>query len=106
MADYTAASSIDRTEVRRAYRQDEEACIAACLASVQMAAHSDALGGEEVVIVVALDRCSDRTAAIVAACGVRAVVVQEGNVGLARAAGAAFVIGLGALNLPIKELYF
>ncbi|MCD9097726.1 glycosyltransferase [Luteimonas fraxinea] len=75
---------------------NEEACIAACLASVQIAAHSDALGGEEVVIVVALDRCSDGTAAIVAACGVRSVIVHDGNVGLARAAGAAFVIGLGA----------
>ena len=69
---------------------NEEACIAACLASVQIAADSDALGGEEVVIVVALDRCSDRTAAIVAACGVRSVIVHDGNVGLARAAGAAF----------------
>ncbi|MCZ8371057.1 MAG: bifunctional proline dehydrogenase/L-glutamate gamma-semialdehyde dehydrogenase PutA [Porphyrobacter sp.] len=28
MADYAAAPSIDRTELRRAYRQDEEACIA------------------------------------------------------------------------------
>ncbi len=75
---------------------NEEACIAACLASVQIAARSEALGGEEVVVVVALDRCSDRTAAIVAACGVRNVVVHDGNVGRARAAGAAFVIGLGA----------
>ncbi|MCD9007612.1 glycosyltransferase family 2 protein [Luteimonas sp. XNQY3] len=75
---------------------NEEACIAACLASVQAAARSDALGGEAVVIVVALDRCSDRTAGIVAACGVRSVVVHDGNVGRARAAGAAVVIGLGA----------
>lgn len=28
MADYTAAPAIDRTDLRRAYRQDEEACIA------------------------------------------------------------------------------
>jgi len=75
---------------------DEEACIAACLASVQAAARSEALGGETVVIVVALDRCSDRTAEIVAAHGVRSVVVDDGNVGRARAAGAAVVIGLGA----------
>jgi len=75
---------------------DEEACIAACLASVQAAARSEALGGETVVIVVALDRCSDRTAEIVAAHGVRSVVVHDGNVGRARAAGAAVVIGLGA----------
>ena len=75
---------------------NEEICIAACLASVQAAAKHAALDGETVEIVVALDRCSDRTADIVADCGVRSVVLHEGNVGLARAAGAACVIDLGA----------
>ncbi|MDR6989931.1 glycosyltransferase [Luteimonas sp. 3794] len=75
---------------------NEDACIAACLASVQAAARHAALGDEAVEIVVALDRCSDRTADIVADYGVRSVVLHDGNVGRARAAGAACVIGLGA----------
>jgi len=75
---------------------DEAACIAACLASVDVAARHPALGDEAVVVVVALDRCSDGTAAIAAAHGVRTVVLDDGNVGLARAAGAAAVIALGA----------
>ncbi|VXB15575.1 Glycosyl transferase [Luteimonas sp. 9C] len=75
---------------------NEEAGIAACLASVQAAARHAALAGEAVEIVVALDRCSDRTAEIVAGCGVRGVALHDGNVGRARAAGAACAIGLGA----------
>lgn len=75
---------------------DEAACIAQCLASVQLAARHPALDGETVVIVVALDRCSDGTADIVAAHGVDSVVLHDGNVGRARAAGAAAVIARGA----------
>lgn len=75
---------------------DEEGCIAACLASVQAAARHPALAGEAVEIVVALDRCVDGTAAIVAAHGARSVVLEQGNVGRARAAGTACAIALGA----------
>lgn len=75
---------------------NEEACIAACLASVQRAAACKALAGERVEIVVVLDRCSDRTAAIVAEHGVAGLVLAEGNVGRARAAGASRVIARGA----------
>jgi len=75
---------------------NEEACIAACLASVRRAARCEALAGEPVEIVVALDRCSDRTAEIVAAFGVTAVALAVGNVGRARAAGVSTAITRGA----------
>ncbi|WP_101925771.1 MULTISPECIES: glycosyltransferase [Luteimonas] len=75
---------------------NEEAAIAACLTSVQIAAACDALRGEAVEIVVVLDRCSDGTAAIVAAHGLVAIVLGEGNVGRARAAGADRAIERGA----------
>lgn len=75
---------------------DEEALIGACLRSVLVAAESPELRGERVEIVVALDRCSDGTAAIVAAHGVRSVALQHGNVGHARAAAANVALDLGA----------
>jgi glycosyltransferase involved in cell wall biosynthesis len=75
---------------------NEEDCIGACLASVAQAARAPALGGETVVTVVALDRCTDATADIVLSNGVLAVTVDAGNVGRARAAAAARLIGLGA----------
>ncbi|WP_086606359.1 bifunctional proline dehydrogenase/L-glutamate gamma-semialdehyde dehydrogenase PutA [Erythrobacter donghaensis] len=46
MADYTAPSSIDRADLRRAYRQDEEACIAERLEQAAPAARvHDAAAG-------------------------------------------------------------
>ncbi|MCD9028132.1 glycosyltransferase [Luteimonas sp. BDR2-5] len=75
---------------------NEEAVIAACLASVQHAAACTALAGEQVEIFVVLDRCSDDTAAIVAAHGVVGLALSEGNVGRARAAGAVMAIARGA----------
>ncbi|MDH5824083.1 glycosyltransferase [Luteimonas sp. RD2P54] len=75
---------------------DEEAHLDACLAAVRRAAAHPALGGEPVRIVVALDRCSDGSAAIAARHGAHAVVPERGNVGRARGAAAAAAIALGA----------
>lgn len=82
---------------------NEVASIGACLASVQVAAACAGLQGEEVRIVVALDRCTDGTAEIVAQHGVRAVVVDDGNVGLARAAAATVAIAAGARWLATTD---
>lgn len=75
---------------------NEDALIGACLLSVQAAARHPALHGEAVVVIVALDRCTDATAAIVARAGAHAVVLSHGNVGLARAAAATCALALGA----------
>lgn len=75
---------------------DEQACIGACLASILRAARCPALAGERVEVIVALDRCSDRTGEISAAAGAQLVSLHAGNVGMARAAGAAHAIAGGA----------
>lgn len=75
---------------------NEEALIARCLASIFASAAHPALQGETVTIVVALDRCSDDTELVASQPGVDLVYVQQGNVGLARAAAATRAIELGA----------
>ncbi|MFB9235497.1 glycosyltransferase [Plantactinospora siamensis] len=70
---------------------DEEELLPGCLAALSVAAA--ALPDVPVEIVVVLDACTDGTAAICAAAGVRAVTLRARNVGVARAAGAAAAIG-------------
>ncbi len=75
---------------------NEEALIAGCLDSLQVAACDPALRGEAVTVVVALDRCSDGTAAICCALGAQVVSVDAGCVGVARAAASERALALGA----------
>jgi len=82
---------------------DEEQLIAACLQSVLVAAGAPGLYGEEVRVVVALDRCTDGTGGIVDALGVDSVVVDRGNVGAARGAAAEHAIALGARWLATTD---
>lgn len=67
---------------------DEEDHIGACLASIRVAAPCPRLNGEPVLIVVALDACSDRTGRIVRRLRADVVSVAARNVGIARARGA------------------
>lgn len=75
---------------------DEEALVGACLRSILAAARSPALGGEAVRVVVALDSCTDATAGICAAVGVRTVALDARCVGRARAAAADLLLREGA----------
>ncbi|MBB3343335.1 glycosyltransferase [Luteimonas sp. RC10] len=75
---------------------NEEALLGRCLASVRAAAADPRLAGETVHVVVALDRCSDRSADIAAAHGATGLVVCGGNVGSARDAGMRAAIAAGA----------
>jgi glycosyltransferase involved in cell wall biosynthesis len=75
---------------------NEEQLIAACLESLQVAALHPALRGEPVVIVVALDRCTDATGWICQRMGVEVVSVEAGCVGVARAAASERALALGA----------
>lgn len=65
---------------------DEADAIGGCLASLMAAAAHPGLRGEAVQVVVALDDCTDGTAAICAAHGVSVVTVGARCVGVARAA--------------------
>lgn len=75
---------------------NEQALLGACLRSVHAAAAHPGLSGEDVAIVVALDRCTDRSPEIAERAGAHCVVVHAGNVGLARAAAAQRALALGA----------
>ncbi|MEN5069492.1 glycosyltransferase [Stenotrophomonas sp. TWI1183] len=75
---------------------NEEQLIAACLQSLQVAALHPALRGEPVVIVVALDCCTDATGWICQRMGVEVVTVEAGCVGVARAAASERALALGA----------
>lgn len=75
--------------------RDEELLLPACLAALQVAAAEVVarVPGLRVDVVVVLDRCCDGSAAAVASApggvAVHPLVVDEGNVGAARAAGVA-----------------
>lgn len=73
---------------------DEAVDIPACLASVEAAVRQ--VRGESVRVVVVADACSDGTAAIARAMGCDVVTVDVRCVGAARAAGADYLLGLGA----------
>lgn len=75
---------------------NEEALIAQCLRSVELAAQSPALRGEAVTVIVALDGCTDGTEAIATRFGATLVHTAGGNVGAARAAAAERALALGA----------
>ncbi|MCF7749825.1 glycosyltransferase [Bacillus subtilis subsp. subtilis] len=75
---------------------NEERLIGRCLQALQAAARHRALGGEAVMIVVALDRCSDATAAICRRLEVQTVRVDAGCVGIARAVASDYALARGA----------
>ncbi len=73
---------------------DEATDIGACLASVKEAARH--VTNEPVRIVVVADACSDDTAAIARFAGCEVLSLDLRCVGAARAAGAEYLLGLGA----------
>lgn len=82
---------------------DEEDCIGRCVQSLIHASHHPHLQGEEVLVIVVLDTCSDTTEAIVRGLGVRCTAVQARNVGVARAKGAELALGEGARWLAFTD---
>ncbi|MGF6985088.1 glycosyltransferase involved in cell wall biosynthesis [Paraburkholderia atlantica] len=82
---------------------NEEALIAGCLAALLEASRHEALAGEEVRIVVALDACSDFSGAIARAYGVQTLTLKARNVGIARALGASLLLALGARWLAFTD---
>ncbi|MCC7633998.1 glycosyltransferase [Stenotrophomonas rhizophila] len=75
---------------------NEAADIARCLAAVAVAGKHPGLDGEAVVAVVALDACTDATAAACAGHGAAMVALDARCVGAARAAAASHALALGA----------
>lgn len=75
---------------------DEAAVIGRCLASIALASADPRLRDEPVLVVVALDTCSDHTAAVCAEHGAVTVRVEARCVGAARAAAASHALAQGA----------
>jgi len=82
---------------------DEQDHIGFCLQSLLRAARCPALGGEQVVLIVALDECHDATADIARQMGALCVEVEGRNVGAARAAGAQLALELGVRWLAFTD---
>jgi hypothetical protein len=82
---------------------DEEMLIGRCLESVAVAARHRGLGGEPVLVVVALDRCRDGIARVAAAYGVHTMALRHGNVGCARHLAAQSAIAHGARWLACTD---
>ena len=82
---------------------NEEAHIGACLHSLRMASRCPRLNGEKVLIVVALDACTDQTERIARSWGATTVSVGARNVGIARACGARHALDAGARWLAFTD---
>jgi glycosyltransferase involved in cell wall biosynthesis len=82
---------------------DEEDHIEACLRSLLLAAQCPRLEGEPVMLVVALDACSDTTAYIARQLGALTLAIDARNVGLARAHGAELLLAAGARWLAFTD---
>lgn len=82
---------------------DEEAHIAATLASVHAAARNCDLRGEPVRVVVVLDACADDTARLAREAGAWTLPIDAQNVGVARAAGADWMLAAGARWLAFTD---
>jgi len=82
---------------------NEAAGIARCVDALQRAAADPALDGEPVEILVMMDACTDATSTIVAQCRVHSATLHARNVGVARGAGAAVLMTMGARWLAFTD---
>lgn len=74
-----------------------------CLKALSVAAAMAEGEGHSVQILVVLDRCSDGTAAVATRHGVATLAVDAGNVGMARRAGAQWMLERGARWLACTD---
>lgn len=74
-----------------------------CLAAVKLAVARAEAAGLVVEVLVVLDRCVDASARIARRHGVHTMVLEAGNVGIARRLGAAWMINRGAQWLAFTD---
>ena len=82
---------------------NEEDHILSCLAALHTAARCPRLGGEQTVLMVVLDACTDNTRSIAQRMGVTTIALQARNVGAARALGAELALAAGARWLAFTD---
>ena len=82
---------------------NEEDHILSCLAALRTAARCPRLGGEQTILVVVLDACTDNTRSIAQRQGVTTIALDARNVGAARALGAQLALAAGARWLAFTD---
>lgn len=82
---------------------NEERLLAPCLTAALQAAQHAALRGEPVRVLVVLDACTDGSAVISQRKGVETLTIDARNVGVARAAGAQYLLDEGARWLAFSD---
>jgi glycosyltransferase involved in cell wall biosynthesis len=82
---------------------NEAALLGECLEAVARAAQDPRLDGEPVEVVVVLDACTDRSAAVAVRHGAQIVSLDARCVGAARALGASFALDCGARWLAFTD---
>lgn len=82
---------------------NEEEQLFSCLAALRVAARDPHLGGEQTMVVVVLDACTDKSRHIAENAGATTIIVNACNVGAARAAGAELAIAAGARWLAFTD---
>jgi glycosyltransferase involved in cell wall biosynthesis len=82
---------------------NEEAALGACLEAVAESIRHPGLNGEAVLVVVALDACTDGSKAVAQRARVEIVELDARRVGAARASGAALAVAFGARWLAFTD---
>lgn len=82
---------------------NEEDLIIDCVAALQVAARCPSLYGEQILIIVVLDFCTDTTPALAQQLGVTTISLDARNVGAARALGAQLALAAGARWLAFTD---
>ena len=82
---------------------NEEKLVGSCVESIVRASRHPELNHEDVLVLVVLDHCTDRTGAIAEAGGASTLAVSARNVGHARAAGAQVALAAGARWLAFTD---
>lgn len=82
---------------------NEATLLGGCLAAIERAGLDPALDGEPVEVVVVLDGCTDRSAAVAVRQGAQIVSLNAHCVGAARALGASFALDSGARWLAFTD---
>lgn len=82
---------------------NEENQILACLEALRVAARDPSLRGEQTIVLVVLDACTDNTRAIAQLAGATTIAINAHNVGAARATGADLALAAGARWLAFTD---
>lgn len=82
---------------------NEEDEIFKCLTALRLAAQCPLLSGEQTIVMVALDACTDRTPNIARRMSATTIALSARNVGAARALGAELALAAGARWLAFTD---